>query len=299
MSTALTRLVFPDYTEAHLTFQHHTLSISFPDGLIVSYVPSGRTQNRAIEGTVASALNNKLPVFLLTASEPQTISKSHLWASVYALWLAFEKEETLFVTILPQNVLNYNALREHLLVTGLGFLRPDLSNTDTDVALSRYGFWQGAGIPTAELAWVRNAPFPSVAYPFVPDLTINTKVTTTHPHRPPKPAPGSLIYTRYIPSLDEVLSFIALDPSNPVHFEAFHRWQNDPRVSEGWKEDGDENHHRKYLNDILEDPHVFSVLGAWNDELFGYFELTWTKEDHITPHANLWGNEWDRGYHVL
>ena len=74
-----------------------------------------------------------------------------------------------------------------------------------------------------------------------------------------------------------MLSFVAVDPNDPVHFNLFHTWHNDPRVSAGWNEQGDEEHHRKYLQAQIDDPHTLAVFGAWDNVLFAYYEFTWTK----------------------
>lgn len=103
------------------------------------------------------------------------------------------------------------------------------------------------------------------------------QVHALHPVRPPKPAPGSRIYSRYIPALGEFFSVYALDYTNEQHLQLFHTWQNDPRVAEQWKETGTLDEHREYLRQIHEDPHQMAVLAKFNDIFFSYHEIYWAK----------------------
>lgn len=196
------------------------------------------------------------------------------------------------------------------------------------LVFSRSSFWQGAGSPFgARPAWVADPDIhnhlrtPLNLYPSRPlEYTLTTEfprrqVHALHPVRPPKPAPGSRIYSRYIPALGEFFSVYALDYTNEQHLQLFHTWQNDPRVAEQWKETGTLDEHREYLRQIHEDPHQMAVLAKFNDIFFSYHEIYWAKvslpfplplqqahllvsqEDHLGAHYNA-GN-WDRGRHSL
>ncbi|SNX59030.1 Protein N-acetyltransferase, RimJ/RimL family [Nitrosomonas ureae] len=115
----------------------------------------------------------------------------------------------------------------------------------------------------------------------------------SHPLRPPKPI--GKVYQRYISWLNRTLIFRAIDPVTDLI--CFNRWMNDPVVAEFWQEEGDLSKHRAYLAAIEADPHITGLMGCFDDEPFGYFEIYWAKEDRISPHYDV--NDFDRGWHVL
>ena len=55
--------------------------------------------------------------------------------------------------------------------------------------------------------------------------------------------------------------------------------------------------HRSYLETIAADPHVYSLIGCFDDQPFAYFELYWAKEDRIAPFYAV--DDYDRGIHML
>ena len=160
-----------------------------------------------------------------------------------------------------------------------------------------------------------------------------------HPIRPKPPRQGETFYTRYIPSLDQWLSFRvptlspkpcphphfgamggsmpAILPSHaggasvatlptlanftdrPSDLELLHKWMNDPRVNMAWGAAGPTATQRKFLVDGLTSRHSFPVYGCWDGKPFGYFEIYWVKEDKL---GRLLGGEvgnYTRGLHVL
>lgn len=161
----------------------------------------------------------------------------------------------------------------------------------------RSTFWQGAGSPFgARPIWCpTESPSslpgsnPLASYPLTP-LQHTISVASAgdpqdpgryqqywHPIRPAKPAPGAVVYSRWIPHLKETFSMVSLDYTDAEHLRLFHEWQNDPRVSQGWNETGTLDEHRQYLKNIHEDPHQVAVLAKWDDVYFAYFEVYWAK----------------------
>lgn len=160
-----------------------------------------------------------------------------------------------------------------------------------ELVVYRSSFWQGAGSDSGlRPAWI-NTPSTQTYFPPRPlEYTLTTRfpdarVHAQHPIRPPKPEPGSMIYSRWIPHLDEMFSMIALDFTDGKHLQYFHEWQNNPRVAAGWNEMGSLDEHREYLRRIHEDPHQFAVLGQFDGVPFAYFEIYWAKVCSHPIHA--------------
>lgn len=114
-----------------------------------------------------------------------------------------------------------------------------------------------------------------------------------HPRRAPKPS--GTVYQRHIPWLDQTLSLRTIDIAQDLPL--FHRWMNDPEVSRFWEEEGDLAKHRAYLEAIQADPRVTGLIGCFDGEPFGYFEVYWAKEDRIAPYYDV--ADFDRGWHAL
>lgn len=185
-------------------------------------------------------------------------------------------------------------MRSYVFEAGLGFKSP----CETDlILLDRNAFWQGAGAP-ADLHWLQT-PVPTRGlFPYVLDFTQSTSppVLATHPLRPPKPAPGSVVYSRYVFSCSQHLELVHIDVSNPQHFDAYTRWQNSDRVNHGWREKGSDEKHRKYITEKNDDPHAMGVLVLWDGVPAGYGEMVWSKEDGMAAFVGGLGN-YDQGKH--
>lgn len=238
-----------------------------------------------------------------------------LWTSVYALWLHPQWREKDQLAI----VVNNKRLASYLRCTGLGMISPfsPEKSTTTEVPsnailwIPRESFWQAAGAPESQ-SWLRSRPeiseFPGFngtngTFPSQLGFTRQGNVCSVHPVRPPKPAPGTLLYSRYIVELGEQLRIYHIDASNPVHFRSYANWQNSDRVNTGWNERGPDEHHRNYLESQLADPHTMSCVFEWDGELAGYTEIGFAMEDNascfIGSNCNITVGEHDQNTHFL
>lgn len=156
-----------------------------------------------------------------------------------------------------------------------------IKNENNQLVVYVDAFWQQAGVwCSAKSAQV----FP-IHYVF--------SQGRSHPLRPPKPV--GKVYQRYIPWLGRTLAFRVIDAETDLR--RFNRWMNDPVVANFWQEEGDMSKHLDYLAAIEADPHVIGLIGCFDDEPFGYFEIYWAKEDRLSPYYDV--NDFDRGWHVL
>ncbi|KAI9932320.1 hypothetical protein ASPWEDRAFT_154116 [Aspergillus wentii DTO 134E9] len=266
----------------------------------------------------AWARAQRSPLTYLTWAGTEAPSVGQIWNTVHAI-LTLRSENEIFRAVLSGP--GRDVLAKELQAVGLAVDHPSPSAPPGQAipeSVSHHGqlvfyrstFWQGAGSPFgARPAWVADADIyssmrrPLTNYPIFPvQQTLTTKfpdvrVHATHPVRPAKPTPGSRIYSRYIPHLDEFFSIWALDYTNEEHLQLFHKWQNDPRVAKGWNETGTLDEHREYLRKIHEDPHQITVLAKFNDTFFSYHEIYWAKEDHLGAHYDA--DDFDRGRHSL
>lgn len=242
----------------------------------------------------ARARRSSAITFTWTSVEPPTIAQ--LWLLIYSCFTVHYTEESIRLNLVgTQTAL----IRNELIGVGLAIFHPVPFNTtpaaDTwaplkehELIILRSSFWQGAGSPFGpRSAWlpaeIESIRQPLHAFPLPPTTqTLTTKfpsarIHTLHPIRPAKPTPGSIIYSRYIPHLDENFSMVAVDYTNSEHLHMFHNWQNDPRVAAGWNETGTLEHHRRYLKELHEDAHTLTMFALFNDVPFAYFEVYWAK----------------------
>jgi hypothetical protein len=246
-------------------------------------------------------------------SDNQNHDLALAWASVYAFWVHPDHRDDDVVAVSVES----ERVGEYIQCTGLGVLSPYSPNAETSKPedkiywLSREAFWQGAGAPDSQ-HWLRARPevtnfpgFNGTLGVFASQLGFTRKgnVCTVHPVRPPKPKPGTVIYSRFIVELGQQLRILHIDAKNPAHFEAYKRWQNSDRVNNAWKERGPDEHHRAYLAAQLADPHSMSCLFEWDGELAGYTELGWVKEDNaacfFSSNCGIVVGEHDQNSHIL
>lgn len=246
----------------------------------------------------AWARAQRSPITKLSWDSTDAPSVGQIWNIVYALLILYTDFEIFRVVLSGEGK---ELLAQELQAVGLATEHPSPSappgqpvpeSTDHvgQLVVFRSMFWQGAGSPFGTRpAWVVGSETgkplrkPAVAYPAFPvQHTLTTRfpdvrVHAVHPIRPAKPAQGSRIYSRYIPHLDEFFSIWVLDYTNEEHLKLFNKWQNDPRVAQGWNETGTLDQHREYLCKIHEDPHQMAVLAKFNDTFFSYHEIYWAK----------------------
>jgi RimJ/RimL family protein N-acetyltransferase len=175
-----------------------------------------------------------------------------------------------------------------------------LEEADGEAVLRRRGLLLGGGVAGgqrggrchADLLW-QYAPLwmaqTGPAYPMRYTMTGEKR----HPLRPPKP--HGLVYARYIPWLRRTMTLHAATVERDLG--SLHRWMNDPDVAYFWQEEGDEEKHRRYLQGLIDDPHMLPLVASFDGEPFGYFEVYWAKENRIAPFYDA--QDHDRGWHVL
>ncbi|EWY84925.1 hypothetical protein FOYG_12268 [Fusarium oxysporum NRRL 32931] len=254
---------------------------------------------------------------------PEAPSLGQVWLLAYALFTLRTSVESYRLelhgagaAILGQRLTAVLLAIDHPL-KGREKRQPSNKTDESLVLLLRSTFWQGAGSPFGPRpVWCPEespsslpASAPLGSFPLTP-LHNTTTITVAgdpddpervqqswHPVRPAKPAPGAVVYSRWIPHLNETFSMVSVDYNDTEHVRLFHEWQNDPRVSQGWSQTGTLEQHQEYLREVHGDPHVIALLAKWDDIHFAYFEVYWAKEDRLGGYFNA--GDFDRGRHSL
>ncbi|OTA08582.1 hypothetical protein A9Z42_0002810 [Trichoderma parareesei] len=162
-------------------------------------------------------------------------------------------------------------------------------------------------------------PFYSTSHlpTYFPPLTLQYTATdgVRHPVRSKPPRMGEIFYSRFIPSVNQYLSFrVASTSTHPVPYlgpvggrapehthlaqltdaQLLQTWMSKPRVSEFWGE-----YKPGFLEGVLRQRHSFPAIALWNGIPFGYVEIYWVKEDILGRHLANGAGDFDRGLHVF
>jgi hypothetical protein len=282
------------------------LAFSEPIGLKSSQLPAQSNNS-------AWARARRSPCATLRWKNDAAPSLAQAWLVLYVLFTVYPANETLRLELKGKNAVVLGQQLNDVLLSVAHPLparqQPSQDAVDpenTTVLALRSTFWQGAGSPFGPRpVWCpQESPSslpsatPLASYPLTPlhhTMTIASAgdpqdperyQQSWHPIRPAKPAPGAVVYSRWIPHLKETFSMVSLDWQDEEHLRLFHEWQNDPRVSQGWNETGTLEQHREYLRKIHVDPHQVALLAKWDDTYFAYFEVYWAKVRHLTCRIN-------------
>lgn len=117
--------------------------------------------------------------------------------------------------------------------------------------------------------------------------------TAGHPQRPAQPR--GEVYCRHDPRLGKTFSLRRIDPERDL--ERFVRWMHLPRVAEFWEQAWPEAELADFIEKRLLDAHTLPLIGEFDGQPFGYFELYWAAEDRLAPYYP-WA-PFDRGLHLL
>lgn len=267
--------------------------------LELTQLPENEHPSPSDNGPWARARRSPATTFQWKGDSPPSLGQ--IWNVIHAIYLGQPTNEYFRLSL---SGAGKNVVRTELLTTGLAVEHPKQRRPDQptllrtepfsdELLILRSSFWQGAASPTGPRPiWVlgdgTDGPLraPLAQYPIMPENYQTTNkfpeqpIYTRHPTRRPKPHPGSIVYSRYVPGIDQHFSLEAVDWQSQEHLALFNKWQNDPRVAKGWNETGDLDHHQKYLRDLHEDPHVLSLFGRFDNARFAYFELYWAKVCH-------------------
>ncbi|KAJ5825114.1 Acyl-CoA N-acyltransferase [Penicillium robsamsonii] len=289
--------------------QLHSDLLSWLD---LTFIP--KTEQPPISDNTPWGRARRSPQTVFEWSGNSAPSLGQIWNVIHAIYLGYPAIEYFRLTL---SGAGQEVIQNELLTTGLAIKHPrnlrDRENKALqfdDLLILRSAFWQGAASPMGPRPiWVvgdgTDGPMrePLSQYPIMPEnYQVTNKfpeepVYTRHPTRRPKPHPGSIAYSRYIPEINEHFSLEVVDWESSEHVQLFNKWQNDPRVAAGWNETGTIEQHTEYLRKLHFDPHVLCLFGRFDDARFSYYELYWSKEDHYGAHYDA--GDYDRGRHSL
>ncbi|BDD59460.1 hypothetical protein MPDQ_002978 [Monascus purpureus] len=265
-------------------------------------------------------LMQKLERMGLIASEDSSVgldpvSEASDWSTMFASRRSFwQLDPRIFLFTLSPNSAQFSQLLSS------GRSSPTLRESTT-MTLGECILYHAATGP-----FTSGSHLPTYFPPAPPQYTFTDGVR--HPIRPKPPRQGQVFYIRYVPSVDQYISFrvpfLPSPKSNPAgsvsshahsasiaslqerlfanmpsDLELLHKWMNDPRVDAAWGEAGPLSKQEEFLRQNLTSRHSFPAIGCWNGRPFGYFEIYWVKEDKLGRYLGGKVDDYDRGIHVL
>lgn len=234
--------------------------------------PRGERQHWIYEEPYVDALGAAVPARMVLRDDNASDTPASCQAALAAL-------DTVFSHRLDARALRVSVQGE--LAARLAHRVALPAGQELDVPIE--AFWQQQDLWLADRAATR-------PYPYLP---VMSEKGQRHPRRPPKPA--GVVYARQIPWLGKVLSFRVATVDEDA--QRLNRWMNNPRVAQVWAEEGDLDFHRRYLQNLIDDPHMLPLIASADDQPFGYFEVYWAKENRLGPYYDA--QDYDRGWHVL
>ena len=203
----------------------------------------------AAEGNTPWARAPRYPVSHITWGDENVTTEGQIWLAIYFIFTIWPSLEMVKITLQEKEAQH---LVRTLLVAGLAVEEKlPASRTHPASPLSlllvpQNAFWQGAGSPLGhKVAWAPDlsvsgrSPGSLTTFPPTPlqytSMTgfLQSCVHARHPVRSLKPGPSSIVYSRYIPHLDEMFSMVVIDYNDEEHVRLFNKWQNDPWVAKG------------------------------------------------------------------
>ncbi|HET8791527.1 MAG TPA: GNAT family N-acetyltransferase [Modicisalibacter sp.] len=133
--------------------------------------------------------------------------------------------------------------------------------------------------------WLAHPPATAYDKPF--------DIEAGHPQRPAKPL--GEVYRRHDPRLGKTFSLRLIEPEPDL--ARFVRWMHLPRVAEFWDQAWPEAELAAFIERRLADAHTLPLIGEFDGQPFGYFELYWAAEDRLAAYYP-WA-AFDRGLHLL
>ncbi len=130
-------------------------------------------------------------------------------------------------------------------------------------------------------------------YTISPEKWTKTDDGRTHPIRPP--AHKGYVYKRFVPGIEKTISFRLTEPHKDL--DQFHQWHNQSRVSFYWELNQSQEELKTNMEKGLKDPHQIPMIVEIDEELVGYYEMYWVREDRLGPYYN--SDAFDRGFHFL